>query len=72
MEKNIVIIKTDGYKDTADIEQSLKVGGWTINTIELAEGEPLPRHIEDVGGILILGGNMNVYEQSTDPLMVYV
>jgi hypothetical protein len=71
MKKNMVIIKSNGYKDTAAIEQSLKMGGWQVNTIELAKGETLPQHLEDVGGILILGDAMNVYEQSTDPLKVY-
>lgn len=72
MEKKMVIIKTNGYKDSAEIEQSLKIGGWRVNTIELSCGEPLPRSLEDVGGIIILGSHMNVYEQSTDPLQVYL
>jgi len=71
MEKKMVIIKTNGYKDSADIEQSLKIGGWKVNTIELSDGEPLPQNLEDVGGILILGGHVNVYEQSTHPMKVY-
>jgi len=71
MIKKMVIIKSAGYVDSAGIEKSLKMGGWRVNTIELAKGEPLPQHLEDVGGILILGDAMNVYEQSTDPLKVY-
>lgn len=34
-----------------------------IRIIELAKGEPLPRNIEDIEAVFMMGGPMNVYEE---------
>ena len=70
MEKKIVVITNPGHTTPAGfIEEAFKANGWDFETIQLSKGEPLPRSVEDVEGLLILGGPMNVYEQCTSPCM---
>jgi hypothetical protein len=72
MEKTIVVIRNHGHKGEEGVEEALRASGWTTETIEVSQGEPLPRCLENVGGVLILGDALNVYEQSTSPcLKVY-
>jgi hypothetical protein len=70
MERKIVVIKNPGQASPVGfIEEAFKANGWDLETIELSKGEPLPRSLEDVAGLLILNGPMNVYEQCTSPCM---
>ncbi len=70
MEKKIVVIKNPGQAaPAAFIEEAFNANGWDLETIELSKGGPLPKSLEDVAGLLILGGPMNVYDQSTSPCM---
>ncbi|MBA4418766.1 MAG: hypothetical protein C0392_12790 [Syntrophus sp. (in: bacteria)] len=71
MKKEMVIIRSDKgtCEDTGAIEEILKKSGWDVETIGLSKGEPLPRGLENVGGLLILGDNMNVYDQNAYPFL---
>jgi hypothetical protein len=73
MQKELVVIKQSGCEETGCIEESLRGDGWHVNTIELSKDEPLPRSLENIDGLLILGRSVNVYEQYTYPfLKVYL
>jgi len=54
MEKTIVVIKNHGHKGEDGIEEAIRASGWSTETIELSEGEPLPKCLENIGGLLIL------------------
>jgi hypothetical protein len=72
MEKKLVVIrqgKQDGNDLIAEITSS---NGWNIETIELSKGEPLPRNFENIDGLLILSDAMNIFEESSSPLTVYM
>ena len=72
MSRKMVVIQHDGNHETAAIEASLASSGWEVENISLSKGEHLPAGLENVGGLLILGGPINVYEQYTNPLQVYM
>ena len=70
IEKKVVVIKNPGQTAPAGfIEEAFKANGWNLETIESSKEEPLPRSLEDVAGLLILGGPIHVYEQCTSPSM---
>ena len=71
--KKIVVIRNGCKEGTNHIEQTLKEDGWDLETICLEKGEPLPQSFEEIGGLLIVGEPMHVYEQETNPcLKVYL
>jgi hypothetical protein len=72
MKKEMVVLKTKGCEGVGCVEEELRNNGWNVKTIELAKGEPLPMSLENIGGLLILGDNMNVFDQNAYPnLNVY-
>jgi len=72
MEKRLVVIKQGKQEGIEFTKDMIKVDGWKLETIELSKGEPLPRSLENIDGLLILGDAMNVFEQSSSPLTVYL
>ncbi len=72
MKKEMVVLRSKGCEGVGCIEEELRSNGWKVETIELGRGEPLPRSLENIGGLLILGDNMNVFDQNAYPnLSVY-
>lgn len=69
MQKKVVLINNSGEKDVRALTESLKASGFAFETIELSKGEPLPRSLEDLSGLLILGGPITVYDQDTAPFL---
>jgi len=72
MEKKLVVIKRGRQENGGPLPDIFKENGWKLETIELSEGEPLPRSLENVDGLLIISKNINVFEQSSWPLTVYM
>ncbi len=73
MQKKIVVIKNGVQENPAFMEQALAGNGWQVETIELSKGEPLPSTFEDIAGVFIMGGPLDVLEPSTAPcLKVYL
>ncbi len=72
MQKRMVIVKHGKHEGSDELAHVLKTKGWLLETIELADGEPLPRGLDQVDGLLILGSPINVYEQYSNPMQVYV
>jgi GMP synthase-like glutamine amidotransferase len=69
MQKKFVVINNGGKEDMASIAQSLQASGVQMETIELSKGEPLPVSLENLGGLLILGGPITIYDQDTAPFL---
>jgi hypothetical protein len=72
MTKRLVVIKQGNHAVADDLAQVLNANGWNCETIELSRGEPLPRSLEYIDGLLILGEPLNVYEQTVNPMQVYL
>lgn len=71
MKKKLVFLQRGKAEDTRALEEALKGHGWDLETIVLSDGEPLPRSLENIDGLLVTGKDLNVYEQSSAPLTVY-
>lgn len=72
MEKKLVVIRQEKQDGGNIIGNMISADGWKIETIELSKGEPLPQNLENIDGLLILSGAMNVYDSSSSPLTVYM
>lgn len=71
MKKKLVFIQRGKKEETGPLQEALRNLGWSLETIMLSDGEPLPGSLENVDGILITGSDINVYEQHSTPLNVY-
>ncbi len=69
MEKKIVVINNGRKGEGSPVAESLAASGLTFETIHLDRGEPLPKALEDVSALLILGGPITVYDQDTAPFL---
>ena len=72
MEKKLVVISQGNQEDEGGLADIFKASGWNLETIRISPGEPLPKSLENVGGLLILSDTVNVFEQSMWPLTVYM
>jgi hypothetical protein len=72
MEKKLVIIRQGNQEGNDIISKMTQSDGWKLETITLSKGEPLPQSLENIDGLLILSDAMNVFEQSSSPLTVYM
>jgi hypothetical protein len=72
MKKRLVVIKQGNHAVADDLTQVLNANGWNCETFELSRGEPLPRSLEYIDGLLILADPINVYEQTINPMQVYL
>jgi hypothetical protein len=72
MKKRLVVIKQGNHTVADDLAHVLNANGWNCETIELSKGEPLPKSLEYIDGLLILADPLNVYEHATNPMQVYL
>jgi len=71
MKKRLVFLQRGKASDTTALEEALKDQGWDLETIVLSDGEPLPKSLENIDGLLITGTDLNIYDQSSTPLTVF-
>jgi GMP synthase-like glutamine amidotransferase len=64
MDKKILIIKHVEQEGPGMLGTFLEAAGWPIETLELGRGEALPESLGHVAAVIMLGGPMNVYEES--------
>lgn len=71
MDKRLVVIKHGhvGLEADALIKDLSRLHGWQLETIELSKDEPLPKGLDEIKGLIILGESINIYEQYTNPYM---
>lgn len=72
MKKKLVVIKQGNHVDVEDLATILSTNGWSLEIIELSKGEPLPKSLEHIEGLLIFGDPINVFEQHSNPMHVYL
>jgi len=64
-----VVIKHVENEGPGIIERFFRNDGWEFITTELSNGESLPKNIDDIAAVIILGGPMNVYEENAYPFL---
>ena len=69
MEKHILIIKQVEQEGPGLIETFFAANGWGLRTVELSHGEKLPSDFDETGALVVLGGPMNVYEETQYPFL---
>jgi hypothetical protein len=72
MKKKLVIIKQGNHAVADDLAKVLNKNGWNCETIELSRGEPLPKSLEYIDGLLIMADPLSVYEHTVNPMQVYL
>ncbi len=66
----ILIIKHIDIEGPGTIGTYFHKKGYTLKTIDLDKGDPLPDNFSDVEAVICLGGPMNVYEEDRYPFLV--
>jgi GMP synthase-like glutamine amidotransferase len=70
MEKKLLIIKHVEQEGPGCIADLFSEDGWTVEILEMSgAGTSLPHDLDDIGGIVILGGPMNVYQEDAYPFL---
>lgn len=69
MEEKILIIKHTEKEGPGLIQNFFSDNGWRSETIELSNGDSLPKNPEEYAALIILGGPMNVYEVDSYPFL---
>jgi len=72
MKKRLVVIKNGNHECTDQLAGVLNANGWLCETIELSKGEPLPKSLQQIDGLLIMGNSIDVFEQAVNPMQVYI
>lgn len=57
---SILVFQHDRHETTARLGEILRDHGHRLRTIELFDGQPLPPDLDDVDGLISMGGPMNV------------
>ena len=69
MEKRLLVVKHVEQEGPGYIAELFSADGWEIQTADLSGGAVLPHDLDDIGGIVIMGGPMNVYDEETYPFL---
>lgn len=69
MEKILLVVKHVEQEGPGYIGDLFAADGWAIETVELSGAAVFPRSLEGIGGVVILGGPMNVYEEEAYPFL---
>jgi hypothetical protein len=73
MQKKLIVIDNGAKDETFPLVEFLKSGGFEFETIHLSKGEPLCKPLEDLSGLLIVGGPITIFDPDTAPcLKVYL
>ncbi len=70
MEKELLVIKHVEQEGPGYIADLFADDGWAVETLHLSgAGAALPDDLDDIGGIVIMGGPMNVYQEDAYPFL---
>ncbi|MGD9579100.1 MAG: type 1 glutamine amidotransferase, partial [Syntrophorhabdus sp.] len=69
MERAVLIVKHKSDEGPGLLGRSFMEDGWGLRTIELGSGEKLPDSLKDFSCVVIMGGQMNVYEEEAYPFL---
>lgn len=69
MEKRLLVVKHVEQEGPGYIAELFAADGWEIQITDLSCGAVLPHDLDDIGGIVIMGGPMNVYEEEAHPFL---
>ena len=70
MDKKLLIRKQVEQEGPGCIADLFSEDGWTVEVLDMSgRGAPLPHDLDGFGGIVILGGPMNVYQEDAYPFL---
>ncbi len=69
MEKRLLVVKHVEQEGPGYIGDLFAADGWDVQIADLFRGATLPHDLADIGGIVILGGPMSVYEEEAYPFL---
>ena len=69
MSRKIVIVKHVEQEGGGLIESFFAADGWEMDIVEMERGDRLPDEFDDVSGVVVMGGPMNVYEEKVYPFL---
>ncbi|MBN1869655.1 MAG: type 1 glutamine amidotransferase [Candidatus Omnitrophica bacterium] len=65
----ILFIKHIGIEGPETLGEFFERNGFSVRTVELQEGEPLPEDSDNLEAVISLGGPMNAYEEDKYPFL---
>jgi GMP synthase-like glutamine amidotransferase len=69
MSRKIVIVKHVEQEGGGLIESFFPADGWEMDIVEIERGDRFPDALDDVAGVVVMGGPMNVYQEKTYPFL---
>jgi GMP synthase (glutamine-hydrolysing) len=69
MDGRIVVVKHVEKEGPGLIEEAFGSYGWDLDVIDLHNGGTLPSKVDQIAGVIVLGGPMNVYDQEAYPFL---
>ena len=69
MNGKILIVKHVSNEGPGLIQTFFDGQGWPVEIIDLSDGDVLPRNLDGIAAVVMLGGPMNVYEEREYPFL---
>ena len=69
MDGKIIVVKHVEKEGPGLIEEAFSSYGFDLEVIELEKGQGLPSRLDEIAGVIVLGGPMNVYEEEAYPFL---
>lgn len=69
MNDKVLIVKHVNNEGPGLIQSFFDEQGWPVEIIDLSDGGVLPRSLDGIAAVVILGGPMNVYEEKKYPFL---
>lgn len=65
----ILFVKHIDIEGPGSVEEFFRNTTWSLQTVNLAQGERLPDNLREIEAIITLGGPMNVYQEDKYPFL---
>jgi GMP synthase (glutamine-hydrolysing) len=66
----VTVLQHERFEKLGIIADALRAAGVSYEYIRTFEGQPAPRHMTDVDGLIVMGGSMGVYEHHWYPFLL--
>jgi GMP synthase-like glutamine amidotransferase len=69
MSGKILIVKHVSNEGPGLVKTYFEGQGWPLEIVDFSNGDVLPKNLDDIAAVVILGGPMNVYEEEKYPFL---
>ena len=66
----VIVLQHEPFEKLGIIADALRSHAISYEYIRSFEGQPVPRHLSDVDGLIVMGGSMGVYEHHWYPFLL--